>query len=121
MGRPGQSADGTPARPNRARAGRGHVASAQRVAARVGSDRADVRRLRTLGALRHVELDPLVLVQATEAASLDRREVREHVGTATVRGNESETLIRVEPLHRTDSHVFSLERPDSTHTAWAPR
>src|SRR5438552_16131114 len=87
----------------------GRVALAQSVAARTGSDQADVRRLRTLGALRDVELDPLVLVQATEAAGLDRREVREHVGAATIRGDETETLVRVEPLHRTDSHLFSFE------------
>src|SRR3989440_1709843 len=75
----------------------------------MGSDGADVRGLRTLRALGDVELDPLVLLQATEAAGADRREVGEHVRATTIRGDEPETLIRVEPLHRTGRHVFSLK------------
>lgn len=35
--------------------------------------------------------------------------VGEHVGAATVRGDEAETLVRVEPFHRTNGLVFSLE------------
>src|SRR6185503_531819 len=74
------------------------------------SDRADVRGLRAALALRDLELDPLVFVQATEAARRDRRVVGEHVGATTVGGDKAVTLFRVEPLHRAESHVFSLPR-----------
>src|SRR5438552_4901691 len=74
-----------------------------------GSDCADVRGLRALSALRDIELDPLVLVEAAEAVRGDSREVGEHVRATAVRCDEPVALVRVEPLHSTDSHIFSLE------------
>jgi RimJ/RimL family protein N-acetyltransferase len=73
-----------------------------------GSDRADVLRLRALGALGEVELDLLVLVQGPEAVRRDRRVVHEHVGAAAVLGDEAEALFAVEPLHCSASHDLLL-------------
>src|SRR6266536_2177827 len=70
----------------------------------------DVGRLRALLTLGDLELDPLVLVERPVAAGGDRRVVREHVGAAVVGRDEAEALVRVEPLDRTDSHVFSFAR-----------
>ena len=58
-----------------------------------------------LGPGRDLERHLLVLVQALVAVALDRREVREHVLAAVVRGDESEALAVVEPLDDTCSHV----------------
>ena len=74
------------------------------------SDYANVLGLRALLALRDVELDALVLIEATKAARRDGPEMDEHVGTATIRGDETETLVRVEPLHDTDSDVVQADR-----------
>jgi hypothetical protein len=52
-----------------------------------------------LRALRHVELDALVLVERTVAVSRDRRVVHEDVGAAAVLSDEAEALLGVEPLH----------------------
>src|SRR5262249_50891944 len=72
--------------------------------------RADVGRLRTLLALGHLELDPLVLFQTTEATGHNRGKVREDVRSAAVRGDEPKTLVRVEPLDSADSHDLLLIR-----------
>src|SRR3712207_5331848 len=76
---------------------------------RAGSDGADVLRLRALLALRHVELDPLGLVERAVAGTRDRREVAEDVGTAAVLLDEAEALLRVEPLRSALSHVVLLQ------------
>src|SRR5919107_3192940 len=73
------------------------------------SERADVRGLRALLSLGHLELDPLVLVQAAVARGLDRGEVGEDVGAAVVRGDEPEALVRVEPLHYARNHARLLD------------
>ena len=62
------------------------------------SDGADAGGLGTLGALSDLELDPLVLFEGAEAASLDLRVVDKHVGGTVLRGDEAEPLLRVEPL-----------------------
>src|SRR6266545_3238534 len=64
--------------------------------------------LLALGALGDVELDPLVLVQATEAVGLDLGEVDEDFLVAAVYGDEAEALVGVEPLHCSLCHVFLL-------------
>src|SRR3954469_23090802 len=73
------------------------------------SERADVRGLRALLALRDLELDPLVLVQAAVAGSLDCGEGGEDVCAAVVRGDEPEALVRVEPLHNAGNHARLLD------------
>src|SRR3954466_3822697 len=73
----------------------------------VSSDRPDVGGLRALLALRHVELDALVLVERAVAVGLDRREVHEDVGAAAVLCDEAEALLSVEPLHRALRHAVS--------------
>ena len=73
------------------------------------SERADVRGLRALLALGHLELNPLVLVQAAVAGSLDSGEVGENVGSAVVRGNEPEALVRVKLLHNAGNHDRLLD------------
>src|SRR5689334_4472431 len=60
---------------------------------------AHVGGLQTLGALHHLELDDLTLVQAAKALGHDRRVVNEHV-RPTLTGDEPEPLGVVEPLHR---------------------
>src|SRR5215813_10022348 len=71
-------------------------------------DGANLLRLRTLLALGDLELDPLVLLQRAVAARLDRGEVHEHVGSATVHGDEAEAFFGVEPLDGSLRHVSLL-------------
>src|SRR5699024_3695478 len=73
-----------------------------------GSESADAGGLRTLRALRHLELHPLVLLQRAVAVCLDGRVVREHVRAAVLRGDESKALVGVEPLHSSGGHGFLL-------------
>src|SRR4029078_12831696 len=73
----------------------------------VRSQRADVLRLRTLGALGDLELDLLVLVQGLVALGLTRRVVNEDVVAAAVLSDEAEALFCVEPLNGALSHVLS--------------
>src|ERR1035437_4768627 len=69
------------------------------------SQRADVLRLRALGALGDVELNLLVLVKRAVSAAGDGRVAREHVGTAVLGSNEAEALLSVEPLHGACCHI----------------
>src|SRR5664279_4595960 len=59
---------------------------------------ADVRRLGSLGALTDRVGDLLVLLEGAVAGAGDRREMDEHVGAATVRRDEAEALLGVEPF-----------------------
>ena len=72
-----------------------------------GLERANLLSLRTLRALAGGEVDPLVLLQAAEAVSLDSGVVNEDVGGAVVWGDEAVTLVGVKPLHGALSHVLS--------------
>jgi hypothetical protein len=74
----------------------------------VTSGDADVLGLGTLGALREVELDLLVLVERLVAAGLDGGVVDEHVLAAVILSDEAETLFGVEPLDGSLSHVDLL-------------
>jgi hypothetical protein len=56
-----------------------------------------------LGPLRYLELDALVLLEATEAVALDLGVVHEHV-RSVLAGDEAEALLRVEPLDSSLSH-----------------
>src|SRR4030095_14375907 len=76
---------------------------------RTNSERPDVGSLRALLALGHLELHPLVLVQAPVSGGLDSGEVGEDVGAAVVRGDEPEALVRVEPLHTAGNHARLLD------------
>src|SRR5688572_8439566 len=69
-------------------------------------ERLDVRSRRTLLALRHVEGDLLALLQRFVATALDRAVMREQILAAIVRGDESEALRIVEPLHGASCHVI---------------
>src|SRR4051812_12666367 len=77
------------------------------------SERADVLRLRALGALRDVVLHSLVLLEGAETLSHDGGEMRENVLAAVILGDEAETLVRVEPFDGTGSHDFSLPTCES--------
>src|ERR671917_2158085 len=79
---------------------------------RSGSERADVLRLRALRALRHVELDALVLLERAVARRLDGGEVGEDVSRAVLGGDEAVALLSVEPLHGSGSHVNSFKSVD---------
>src|SRR6266704_1820028 len=81
----------------------------------VVSDRTNLLGSRTLGALGDGVLDPLVVLEAVVAVSLDGGVVDEDVGCAVVGGDETIALVRVEPLHCSLSHcAFSYcdERRD---------
>src|SRR3954447_16116367 len=75
------------------------------------SERTNVLRLRTLRALRDVELDLLVLVEGLVALRLDRGVVNEDVVAAVLLSDEAETLLGVEPLDGALSHAVFLLLP----------
>src|SRR6266851_6631695 len=82
-------------------------ASEEAVPAGASADDRDVLPLRSLLALRDVELDLLFFFQAAVAVTLDRAEVHEHV-RATLDRDEAVALIAVEPLHCALRHLDLL-------------
>jgi len=64
------------------------------------------RGLRALGTVFHIETYLLTFGEGLEAASLDGREVYEHVLAAVGGRNKSKTLGVVKPLYGTCSHCF---------------
>lgn len=71
--------------------------------------RSDIGRLRPFGAILDFKLDFLAFVQAAVTATLNSREMRENVGTASVRRDEAETFIGVEPLDLALlNHLYSV-------------
>src|SRR5262249_9713290 len=84
------------------------------------SDRADLLRLRALGALGNGVLDPLVVLEAAVAVSRDGGVVAEDCRRAVVRGDDPVALVRVEPLHCSLSHCALLARRSSACTARIP-
>src|SRR6266851_2337646 len=82
-------------------------ASEEAVPAGASADDRDVLPLRSLLALRDVELDLLSFFQAAVAVTLDRAEVHEHV-RATLDRDEAVALIAVEPLHYALRHLDLL-------------
>src|SRR5580704_14008230 len=66
--------------------------------------RADLLRLRALGAPHRGVLHPLVVSEAAVPVGLDRGVVHEDVRRAIVGGDETKALVRVEPLHCSLSH-----------------
>ena len=73
--------------------------------------RANVDGLKTLLSLLNFELNRLTLFESAISIDLDRAVVHEDVGTVLLR-DESITLFRVKPLHRSGRHrgdpLFSL-------------
>ena len=63
-----------------------------------GSDRLDVLSLPALGPFGHVELHRLALLQALEAAALDRREVHKNI-FAILTADEAVAFGVIEPLY----------------------
>jgi hypothetical protein len=84
------------------------------------ADRPDVLGLRALLALGDIELDPLVLIEAAVARRVDGRVVDENVGTAAIWGDETETLLAVEPLHAALSHSLLPGKTVSAHRTARP-
>src|ERR1700728_54563 len=74
------------------------------VSSAAGSDRADRVSPRALSAMADGELDPLVVLEAAVAVSLDGGVVNEDVGSAVVGGYEPEPFVRVKPLNCALSH-----------------
>src|ERR1700758_4957013 len=72
------------------------------------SDGPDALRLGALGAANGGVLDPLVLLQAAVAVSLNRGVVDEDIRRTVVGGDEAIALVRVEPLHCSLSHCVLL-------------
>src|SRR5580692_10377263 len=89
-------------------------------AQRYALERTDVLRLRSLLALGRVEFDLLVLIQRPVAGTRDRGEVDEHVRRPVIWGDETKTLVGVEPLHCSGSHQFYSFYP-LCHDATSPR
>src|SRR5882672_1165248 len=80
----------------------------------------DVRRLRPLRSLRHLERDLVPFLQALESVPDDRAVVDEHVRSARAL-DEAEPLRLVEPLHLSClSHANDL-RPLGIESARKPR
>ncbi len=78
---------------------------------------ANVLGLKALGALLHIKLDLLSLLQRSEAGRLDCGLVAENVFAPVVLSDESETLSVVEPLHCTLGHVTALLSKWGVHSA----
>ena len=72
-----------------------------------GSDSADVEGFRALLAGADVELDVLAFVQAAVAIARDVGVVDEHV-LASLNGDESEALLRIEKLYGASRHDFTF-------------
>src|SRR5262249_34898832 len=72
-----------------------------------GSDEPHLVGLRALGALRHLELHLLVLLESPEAGRLDRRVVDEDIRLALALRDEAVALLSVEPFHGALCHVRS--------------
>src|SRR5688572_10517916 len=64
------------------------------------SDEANADRLRSLGALDHVDSNPLAFRKLGDAAAGKRRDMYENVLATAVPDNESKPLIGIVPLHR---------------------
>src|SRR5216684_8593295 len=71
------------------------------------SEGADVVSLRALGALGGGVFHLLVFIQGAVAAGVDGRVVNEDVGAAVIGGDEAVSLVCVEPLHGSLSHLLS--------------
>src|SRR5262245_1979142 len=65
---------------------------------------AHLRRLRTLGTFFRFVLHGLAILKCLETLPFDDGMMHENVSTPFVRGDESETLLIVEPLHLTSGH-----------------
>ena len=70
----------------------------------------DLVSLRALLTLAAGELDPLVFLEAAEAACLDGGVVNEDIGSAVIGRDKPITLVTVEPLHCALSHCVLLLR-----------
>ncbi|KAF1858516.1 hypothetical protein Lal_00015033 [Lupinus albus] len=84
--------------------------------------RLDVRCLFAFRTRGHVERNALVLLQRLEALSLDRREVREQVFAAFVRGDEPEAFGVIEPFYDASCHynfLFQLKWTEDRRFALA--
>ena len=66
------------------------------------------RRLAILAIRRDLKRDLLPLVQAAETCTLDGADVNKDIRTTSIRCDEPETLLGIEPLHCTCSHFRSL-------------
>jgi hypothetical protein len=67
----------------------------------------DVGRLWTLGGIDQLKLNGLTFLKIFEAVPRDARVMHKHVGAAFLL-NEPKTLFRIEPLHFTRCHSFSI-------------
>jgi hypothetical protein len=61
-------------------------------------------------------LNDLTLTQASQAGLLDSRDVNEYVSPASLWPDETETLSRIEPLHRAARHCW----PPTVHERKSP-
>ena len=70
-------------------------------------DGSDSYCLGSFGSLLNLELNTLVFLERTMAASLDLGVVDEEVLRAVVRGDEAEALLTVEPFHSSLCHLLT--------------
>jgi hypothetical protein len=73
----------------------------------LGLERLNVRSLPPLGALYHVKLHGLTLLQTLEATRVDCRVVHEYIFAVLAR-NEAEALRVIKPLHSTLFHFVRI-------------
>jgi hypothetical protein len=98
---------------------------ASKVEARLADDLQILGRTLAVTALDEFVLHALTLAQAVVASPLDRRDVHERVGTATIRLNEPVALGGVEPLYssglqRTCPHVRRETTPGNHAATQGP-
>ena len=81
----------------------------------------DVVRLHALRALDDVKLHALILVQRPETWDVDGFVVYEDIlASAVVNSDETETLVGVEPLDGSQSHVVLLRKLTHRTLRWTP-
>ena len=82
----------------------------------VKSDGLNICRFETFATLRGFILDLLACLKGSEAGHRDVRVMDEQIVTAGVGGDESESLVFIEPLYRTCIQVFFSLAQNIGHT-----
>ena len=59
-----------------------------------------------------LEADRLTFAKTRQPATLDRRDVDEHIGATIIARNKPVSLLSVEPLYRSGSHEDSFDEVD---------
>src|ERR687896_675085 len=77
-----------------------------------------VAGLRTFWTLSHLELHALALFEDLVAAHLNRREMNEEIRSASLRGDETVSLVGIEPLYGTCWHQLAYHTTNGAPDPW---